>query len=157
MIAQLNCPGYIGDSVSTIKAAQNTMLIQLPQIGGSKDSQDLLQLLPVLVDKHRGIGRYLNQVVPWIVSLGAKHFPCRAGHNVALDAAMRCTAMAIRELLENNHPGKAGTYYLVQPSMELTRANLAAVASLRQELEDPQQSLATETLFTTLLLCCFEV
>lgn len=129
----------------------------LPQIGGSKDSQDLVYLLPALIDKHKGLGRYLNHIVPWIVNLSTKYLPCRAGHNAALEAAMNCTAKAIRELLLNNRPGKAETYYLVHTSVELTRSNLAAVAALRQELEDPRQSLKPEILLTTLLLCCFEV
>lgn len=161
-IGGYQCPGYFDDRHSlTSRPVWNTvppLTVTLPSIGGSRDSQDLLNLLPALVDKQNASKFELSHIVPHIVTLSSEYLPGRAGHSPVLDAAVECTAKGIRELfrsdhLERNYP----YYYLVKPSLEVTRSYANAVVILRRSLDDPRLSSSPEIVLAALLLCCFEV
>lgn len=149
------CPGYLDTRPAGSPASLPS---SPPQIGGSEASQALIYLVPALVDKQGNRGVHFNGIVPHIVNFNRQHFPSRAGHNAALDAAMSCAAGGIRQLLRGECSKQSGSYYyLVNPSTELIRSHTSAVAALRYSLDDAKQSATAEILLAAFLLCCFEV
>ena len=134
--------------------------VSLPQIGVSRESRELISLIPELVMKQDGgKGIYFHQALPCLIWKFLKYLPCRASHNVALDTAIRCLTEGIRELFISNHDHKqkSDIGFLVNTSSHLTISYTQAITSLRRSLDDRQESATPEVSLAAVLLCCFEV
>lgn len=80
----------------------------------------------------------------------------RAGYSEALDAAVRCVATGTRDVWWK-HNSQCERGFLIRQSNSSLKLYRPALSVLRRALVDPKASLAVETSFATLLLCCFDV
>jgi hypothetical protein len=84
--------------------------------------------------------------------------PSRAGKNGALDAATHCLSAAVRWYYVNAFREHGGDdSYFGESETEVLEQHTRALGQLCQALDDPKESLSSETLCATQLLCCFEV
>lgn len=125
-----------------------------PQISGSADIRDLIELIPLAatVDKYSSsqldyfgfMLSYSQRIRVFIYDL-----PGRTGYHEALDAAVKCVASALRHLV----------YGSAQASSDAQTLELYgdALRKLQSSLNDPNDSRSAHTLCATQLLFLYEV
>lgn len=121
------------------------------------DSLDLLSLIPLLLQKQRDNGVFLNESLLYAAARYAQHLPSLSSHHEPLDAAVCCLAEGIRELLRTSRSQTSGASLLVDSNPRLTRRYLNAVASLRVALDDCKPSTWGKLPLAAILICCYEV
>lgn len=126
----------------------------LPQFDSSADYRDLVALAIRTTSRHEVC---IQQGVPVVMfpgdrlSLYISHLPRRAGHNIALDSAVKCVSSAFRRLYL---PLDVDRVVSLRTSRSLYSQ---ALQNLQRALRDPQEAVSAETLCASDLLCMFEV
>lgn len=131
--------------------------IQLPEsnikslLGVSK----LLCLMPEILDLQAGStdDKSMSCVVRITTTFYVRFLPSIAGRSDALDSAIRCLALAMESFYLTRRqaavaPSNKGTLFIYYNQ---------AIKKLHQALEDPEESISSETLCATALLGSVEV
>ena len=151
------CQGYALATASSIPLLLSRLPTSLPQFDSTRHAQEIIFLLPRVNGSFPNIADDLQKKICSKLELLLAHLPCRTGHSAVLDAAIECFAAGIRDAWEQNQAGKSDQALLLSRNIESLRLYTPAITKLRQALSDPKESLAAETLFAALLLCCFDV
>lgn len=127
-----------------------------PQFDAAADVRDLLYLAPQMPShvRYTFVTNPENTMAEFIPSTGEqlllylKFLPCRLGHSSSLDSTIACLASALRD---SRLPDSSRSHVKT-----LSRYN-QALRDLQSTLNDPEESLAAETLCATQLLGIYEV
>lgn len=158
------CRGNQYDSVLLVCARLSTSA----QFNATADVADIIYLAPVLFS--RPLRQILNPMsteyaTSHATSQGRElvsymhHLPRTCGHNELLDSSMQCVAEALRIQCMKSPRDERSTSGVVSSKRYKTMLVFysAALAQLQVALNDPEQSVAVETLCATILLYTFEV
>lgn len=131
----------------------------LPQFSSSFSAFDMITILPLIQpDNHGGTAFGIPK---WNVSIFSHaqrfcayltHIPCRAGHDEALDSAVKCVASALRWRY-----AVAASKADLSPPRKLLIYYGDALRDLQAAVNDPVRSLSAETLSASALLFLFQV
>lgn len=127
-----------------------------PHLDATADVRDLLYLAPQMPShvRYTFVTNPENTMAEFIPSTGEqlllylKFLPCGLGHSSSLDSTIACLASALRDSRLPEHSRS--------DVQTLTRYN-QALRDLQSSLNDPEESLAAETLCATQLLGIYEV
>lgn len=129
----------------------------LPQFNSTQQVQDVLHLLPRINETFSTITDDIRKTIFSKVELLLAYLPSQAGYGNTLDAAVKCVATGLQEAWGQKTAIQSRQVFLTNWSPESLQLYIPAVSALRHALEDPDESVAAETLLAALLLCCFDV
>lgn len=135
------------------------MPLTASQINAMKDIQLLYSVIPKILaasateDQHWSVRASMRATTMAYLNF----LPSRAGENIAMDAAVQCLAAAARLHYAHDLSVRSSQTTELNDPRVVLRHNIHALNCLRQALNDPIESVSSETLCATALLCCFEV
>lgn len=128
-----------------------------PPFTGSKDLHEVMLYFPRIDECVGASARDPQREIRGKVEVLLRHLPCRTGHSVALDAAVKCVAAGIQDVLTHHAAMGSAVRFAGFYNGKTLGLYTRALGALRVALDDPVQSTAGESLFAALLICCFEV
>lgn len=129
----------------------------LPQFNSTQQLQDVLYLLPRINEPFSTITDDIRKSIFSKVELLPASLPSQASYGNTLDTAVKCVATGLRKAWSQKTAIQSRQVFLTPWSAESLQLYIPAVSALRHALEDPDESVAAETLLAALLLCCFDV
>lgn len=170
------CTGYIlrsvdpqSEAIAQVVYRMSTEPICLrklpsqPRFDGCADVKDMLDLIPKIDYRMLNMPGSLQRSVRSIATSYLAYLPSRSGHNAALDAASRCSAMAVRRLWmqfavgDQSRELKTDIVHLDRNDPQILGSYAAALHALQQALKEDTDSISSETTCAAALLCYFEV
>lgn len=164
LAAHRTCRGNQYDSVLLVCAR----LSASAQFNATADVADILYLAPVLFSQpvRQNLDPMSTEYATSHATLQGRelvsymqHLPRTCGHNELLDSSMRCVAEALRIQCMKMPQYEHSVTDVVSSKRYKTMLVFysAALAQLQLALNDPERSVAVETLCATILLYAFEV
>lgn len=156
----------VGSGYHVIPAVEKDESPPLPSPGtplsvvtfnGSSDVRDLLYLVPLMNSTLKSTSDDPRKAVRMMTEGMLGYLPSRAGHNLALDAAAGCVAAAVRNACETSAVAQTDCLFIEKANTKTLKLYAYALQCLQRAVNDPEQSVSSETLCATELLCYFEV
>lgn len=135
-----------------------------PQLDGNRDVRDILDLIPRV--NSAAIADSMQRSVRNSTEEYLTHLPPRSGHNIALDTAVECVAVAVRKLWTQHlaPQGSPPMTFDESAPLQLNREDAdilvpytKALQALQQALNSPIESTSSETMCAAALICYLEV